>query len=189
MKKTIAGVLRLASLLGSVAPAFTCTAPAYATTLIWLTVPNRIGPSTVAGHLGDIPLTSYSQNASNNLNASNGLAGRGVSVCGQVTITKLIDRTSPIFLRYVLMGNFVFPRMTISFEQQNATTTMTYYTVDLENVVPTSITQSDSTSDIITETIVLSAQRFRFSFFDAQNPDGSISPGTTGFSFNCTTPQ
>ncbi len=57
--------LSLASLLGSVALAFIYTAPAYAATQIFLTWPGIVGPSQVIGHVGDIPLTSYSQNASN----------------------------------------------------------------------------------------------------------------------------
>src|SRR5262245_16052129 len=114
MKKPIAGVLRLASLLGSVALGFICTAPAYAgTTQILLTWPS----------FPDIPLTSYSQNASNGGVPTRG--GASGSVCGQVTITKLVDRSSPIFLGLVLTGNTLIPRLTINFSQQNGTTPFT----------------------------------------------------------------
>jgi len=178
--------LRLASLLGIVVLAFICTAPAYAgTTQILLTSPFFDGGIPLT-------LTSYSQNASSSGNGQNtspsgNPAGRNVpGVCGQVTITKLIDRTSPLFLQYVLAGNTVIPQLTISFSQQSGTTLpFTYYTIMLENVFPTSITQSDNTTDIITEQIVLSAGRFRFRFF-GQNPDGSPRPPVT-FGFDCVT--
>jgi type VI protein secretion system component Hcp len=174
--------VRLAPLLGLVALASICTAPAYADTRIWLTWPGIIGPSNVVGHVGDIPLTSYSQNASNG-GAPASVAVPG-AVCGQVTITKLVDKTSPIFLAHVLKAN-ADPQMTITFEVQNGTTTFPYYTVQLQNILPTSITQSDSTTDIITEQIVIKALRFRYTF-SGQNPDGSLSEPVQ-FAFNCAT--
>ena len=179
----IAGIRRtltLASLLSIVVLAFICATPAYADTRIWLNAFNIVGPSQVVGHVGDIPLTSYSQNASNGgVPARGGVTG---SVCGQVTITKLVDNTSPIFLGQILKASLI-PRLTITFEQQNGTTVFPYYTVVLETVLPTSMTQSDSTTDIITEQIVLSAQVFRFKF-DGQNPDGSLGQPVS-FGFDC----
>jgi type VI protein secretion system component Hcp len=162
--------LRLASLFGSVALAFICTAPAYAATQIFLTWPGILGPSQVIGHVGDIPLTSYSQNASNN---------GGVSVCGQVTFTKQIDSTSPLFLGMVLKGT-TSPQATVTFASQNGGTETTYYTVDLRNVIPTSITQSDSAGDVITEQIVLSARAFRFTY-TTQLPNGGMSAKAAAF--------
>ena len=159
---------RLASLLGSAALVLICTAPAYATTQILLT------SSRLAG---SIPLTSYSQNASSNANN----AGKNIAaVCGQVTITKLIDQSSPLFVKAVLVQQ-TFPDMTITFSEQTGTTPFTYSTVQLGNVIATSITQSDNTTNIITEQIVLSATQFQFTFI-GQNPDGSTSkPVSVGF--------
>jgi type VI protein secretion system component Hcp len=106
------------------------------------------------------------------------------SVCGQVVITKLVDKTSPIFLAHVLRAN-ADPKVTITFEVQNGSTVFTYYTVVLRNVLPTSISQSDNTNDIVTEQIVLKAQAFEYQF-SGQNPDGSFS-GFFGFRFDCAT--
>ena len=166
--------VRRASLLGSVALAVICTAPAYAATQIQLT----------SSKLAEvIPLTSYSQNASSNANS----AGKNIAaVCGQVTITKLIDQSSPIFLGAVLSVQ-TFPDMTIIFSQGTSSITppFTYYTVQLGNVIATSITQSDNANNIITEQIVLSASQFRFTFFE-QKPDGTTGPAVS-FGFDCIT--
>src|SRR5262249_2251110 len=165
--------VRLASLLGSVALAFICTAPVYADTQIQLTSP-ILGGSVVS-------LMSYSQNASSNANT----AGRNATaVCGQVAITKLIDKSSPTFLKAVLTS-LQIQDMTITFSELSAERPFTYYTVRLQNVVATSITQSDSTFSIIVEQIVLSANRFQYAF-TGQNPDGGSS-GEIKFGFNCAT--
>src|SRR5215470_13771148 len=149
-----------------------CTAPAYATTQIQLTS-SKLAEA--------IPLTSYSQNASSNANTG----GKNIAaVCGQVTITKLVDPSSPIFLRAVLSVQ-TFPDMTITFSEGTGTMPFTYYTVQLGNVIATSITQSDNTTNIITEQIVLSASQFRFNFFE-QKPDGTTGPPVT-FGFDCIT--
>jgi type VI protein secretion system component Hcp len=166
---------RLASLLGSIALTF-IYGPAYAEMQLFLTWPGVTGPSIVAGHVGDIPLTSYSQNASNN----------GGIACGQVAITKQIDQTSPRFLGMVLTSKTA-AQATVTFAQQTATTTTTFYTVVLRNVFPTSITQSDNTNGTVVETILLSATAFAVEFIQ-QLPDGSTG-ARTRFAFDCTNPQ
>jgi len=119
------------------------------------------------------------------LSSSANIAGKNVTaVCGQVTITKLVDQSSPTFLKAVL-GLQTFPDMTITFSEESGTTPFTYYTVELANVTATSITQSDNTTNIITEQIVLSASQFRFTFF-GQKPDGTASPPVF-FNFDCIT--
>jgi len=75
------------------------------------------------------------------------------------------------------------PSVTVTFASQNGETETTYYTVELGNVSPTSITQSDSAGDVITEQIVLSATRFAFTY-TIQLPTGGFG-GQTRFSFDC----
>jgi type VI secretion system secreted protein Hcp len=148
---------------------------AQAATDLFLTWPGIIGPSTVQGHAGDIELTSYTQTASNTFNQSGSGGGSGKAVCGEVTITKRIDSTSPIFLGKVLSGSRTDGPVTITFAKSAQETT---------NVVVTSITQSDDPGPgKITEAIVLSAAQFEFTF-TPQLPNGSF--GTpVRFGFDC----
>jgi type VI secretion system Hcp family effector len=168
--------MRLASLLGILALAFICTAPAYAATQIQLSSRSLPGPIT---------LTSFSQNASSPVNKGNG-AQAAAAVCGQVTITKLIDQASPLFLQAVLGGSTI-NQLKIDFSQATSPTTppFTYYTILLDFAKATSITQSDNSNNIISEQIVLTASRFHYHFF-GQNPDGTIGSEVL-FGFDCAT--
>jgi type VI secretion system secreted protein Hcp len=162
--------------------AFVFPMQAQAATDLFLTWPGIIGPSTVQGHAGDIELTSYSQTASNTFSQGSSGGGSGKAVCGEVTITKRIDSTSPIFLGMVLSGKVTQGPVTITFAK--SANDATFYSVSLRNVIPTSITQSDDPGPgKITETIVLSASQFMFTF-TPQLPNGSF--GTpVSFSFDC----
>jgi type VI secretion system secreted protein Hcp len=167
------------AVIATVGIAFVLPKHAQAATDLFLTWPGIIGPSTVQGHVGDIELTSYSQNASNTFSQS---SGAGKAVCGEVTITKRIDSTSPVFLGMVLSGRVTSGPVTVTFAKSAKDTT--FYTVSLRNVVPTSITQSDSEGpERVTETIVLSASQFVFTF-TPQLPNGSFGTPVT-FGWDC----
>jgi type VI protein secretion system component Hcp len=157
-----------------------------AATDLFLTWPGIFGNSQALDHKGDIELISYSQNAS-------GPAGTGPKAipasCGQITIRKQVDSTSPVFLGMVLSGQvttgtpapvvFTFAKPT-----GNTGGLTPFYTVTLRNVVPTSITQSDSQGDdTIVETIILSASQFVFTF-TPQLPTGA-SGTPISFGFDC----
>jgi type VI secretion system secreted protein Hcp len=171
------------AVIATVGLAFVLPMQARAATDLFLTWPGIIGPSTVQGHAGDIELTSYTQTASNTFSQSSG-GGSGKAVCGEVTITKRIDSTSPIFLGMVLSGKVTQGPVTITFAKTPSDAT--FYSVSLRNVIPTSITQSDDPGPgKITETIVLSAVQFEFTF-TPQLPTGG--PGTpVKFGFDCNT--
>jgi type VI protein secretion system component Hcp len=173
-------IITAVALVGSVALGWTATAQA--ATELFLTWPGIIGPSTVQGHAGDIELTSYSQTASNTFNPGSTGTGAGAvkPICGEVTITKRIDNTSPIFLGMVLSGTRTGGPVTVTFAK--SPNDATFYSVTLRNVVPTSITQSDDPGPgKITETIVFAATRFDFTF-TPQLPNGSFgTPVKVGF--------
>jgi type VI protein secretion system component Hcp len=159
------------TIIATVGLAFVLPSQAQAATDLFLTWPGIIGPSTVQGHVGDIELTSYSQNAS--------IAG-GKSVCGEVTITKRIDKTSPIFLGMLLSGKTTAGPVTVTFAKSVQDTT--FYAVTLHNVLLTSIMQNDNTgSDRLTETIVLSAVRFQFTYTPQLSDGRSGTPVTFGW--------
>jgi type VI secretion system secreted protein Hcp len=157
---------------------------AQAATDLLLTWPGTLGPSTVQGHAGDIELTSYSQTASNTFSQSGPGGGIGKAVCGEVTITKRLDSTSPVFLGMALTGKQTQGPVTITFAK--SANDATFYTVSLRNVIPTSITQSnDLGPGKITETIALNATRFEFTF-TPQLPNGGVG-GQIKFGFDCAT--
>jgi type VI secretion system secreted protein Hcp len=108
--------------------------------------------------------------------------GAGKAICGEVTITKRIDSTSPIFLGMVLSSRRTSGPVTISFAK--SANDATFYSVSLRNVVPTSITQNDDPGPgKLTETIVLSASQFLFTY-TPQLPNGSFGTPVT-FGFDC----
>jgi type VI secretion system secreted protein Hcp len=175
------------AVIATVGLAFVLPMHAHAATDIFLTWPGIIGSSTVQGHLGDIELLSYSQNASNTANPdSTGRGGAGRAICGRITITKRIDSTSPVFLGMVLSGRVTAGPVIITFAKSGDATDTTFYTVSLRRVVPTSITQSEGTgADTIIETIVLEATQFVFTF-TPQLATGSFGTPVT-FGWDCAT--
>jgi type VI secretion system Hcp family effector len=129
-------------------------------TQIFLTWPGIVGPSNVPGHVGDIVLTSYSASIATPSTTA------GPPTHSQVVITKAIDKTSALFFQMAVNGH-VTPTVTVTFASGPAATT--FYTVTLQDVLITSITQSDSPSEIITETITLT-----YSHISVVLPGGGI---------------
>jgi len=175
---------KIAALFG-VALALSCAVPAHAATQLFLTWPGITGNSVAPGHAGDTDLLSYVQNASNTFSFGSAGGGAGKSICGQVTVMKHIDSTSPIFLGLVLSEKVTAGPIVITFAKTGEPQDTTFYTVKLRNVIPTSITQNDSKTDILVETIVLMAEQFQFTF-TPQLKNGQ--PGTpVTFSWDCRT--
>jgi type VI protein secretion system component Hcp len=119
--------------------------------------------------MANVLLTSYSQTASR---ATTVPTVPGKITCGQVIIMKLVDQTSPEFLGKVFAGsvtNNTVP-VIIGFWKTGTTiptTIQPYYRIDLYGVAVTSITQSDAGNSqfpIPTETIILEATKFRYSY-------------------------
>jgi type VI secretion system secreted protein Hcp len=187
--------LRVAVLLGGVALGLSWASTAQAATDIFLTWPGINGPSQAPNHVGDIELESYSQTASNNpfSPGASGGPGRGGPtfsnpICGQITVKKFIESTSPKFLGFVLMGTVTAGPVTITFFKAGgaAANSTPFYTVTLQDVVVTSITQSDSAGDdTVMETMVFQASQFRYAF--TQQSVTGVGGTTTTFGWNCAT--
>ena len=176
---------RLALLVGVVAFGLNCSVPSRAAAAVdlFLNWPGITGDAINAGFVGQIVLLSYSQTASNSASNPN-TPPRGI--CGQITVTKHLDRSSPVLLGQVLSETRTPGPVTISFAKTGGAKTegdFVFYKVALHDVVPVSITQSDSPSGDIVETLVFMATRFQFSFIP-QKPDGSQGAPVT-FGFDC----
>src|SRR5258708_5399550 len=83
------------------------TASAYADQ-IFLKVPGINGTVTATSHAGEIFLTGFRTNGGRGRGAmggggagAGGGGGAGAPVCGQVTLAKPIDKTSPLFLAFL----------------------------------------------------------------------------------------
>ena len=166
-------VRRLKSALLGVTLALCCIASADSaqpttttTTTILLKIAGITGTSQIPGHIGEIILSGFSTTSTNAAPPSSaGGGGTSKPVCGQVTITKTIDQTSPQFLRLLFLGVHT-PSATVTFQSSDGKTTPSdFYTVELREVVVTSVAQTDVQADKVTETIVLQAGQFQFRFF------------------------
>lgn len=161
----------LSSLLLGIALPLSWTANADAGTVIFLTWSD----SSIAGN---VAVESYSQGDSNPVNLVT-VNGRGTSSpkCGQITVTKQLDRSSPDFLGKVFEGSRTSASVpvTITFEKSTGADAgaFQYYKVQLFEVAVTSVTQAGAQGgDTVSESVSLEAARFRFTF-TPQNSDGS----------------
>jgi type VI protein secretion system component Hcp len=170
------------ALIGGVIAALSWVGAAQAATELFLKWPGIPGDSVVLGHRGEITLNSYSQSASNN-DTVVPLAIRR-SVCGQIVVSKLLDQSSPHFLGLVLEGKVTAGPVVVTFAKSApAAGPQTYYTVTLNNVLVTSVSQNDSAGDIVSETITLLAGRFSYSVLP-QKTDGTAGVPVT-FGWDC----
>jgi type VI secretion system secreted protein Hcp len=170
-----------AALVGAGAMIGLSTVVAGATDL-FLNFPGVAGESTNSRHRGEIDLKAFTTSASNTgTNTGGGGGGVGKVVCGQVTVVKSIDRASPQLLGRMFSGAYTPGPVTVTFEKTSGESLLDFYKVDLFNVQVTSVTQNDSETDIIRETVTMRATRFVYTY-RPQNPTGGLgSPVTTGW--------
>jgi type VI secretion system Hcp family effector len=153
------------------------TASAPAETIIFLNAkPDIIGTSTFVGHEGEIILSGFSANIAVNTTATSpgSAAQRTPPVCGRFTIIKRVDQTSPQFIKLVLEGQHLFTA-TITFANRTGDGLVTFATINLRELVVTSITQNEPEPDAtaFSETIALQAAAFIYSV------------DTASFGWNC----
>ena len=153
-------------------------------TQLYLNFPGVVGDSVDSHHAREVVLTGFSATDTLNLAANNTGRAAGRPTCGQVTVTKLIDRASPQLLALLFTGRTTQGPVVISFENVTESGAVDYYQVALNNVVVDNISQSDSTSDVVKETVQLRATQFVWTF-KAQTGDGSVTP--VKFGWDCAT--
>ena len=188
IRGTSSGSIRaLKSLLLGATLVLDWSASADAAQSILLQFPNIIGTSTIVGHVGDIILTGYAASASNatTVGSATGGAGAGKVTCGQITLVKPVDQTSVPFLKLLLTGARTAGPATIIFESTTGAKPFDYYKVALQDIFVTSITQSDPQDTGVTETIVLVATKFSYTY--TPPPNSGLKP--FNYSFNCATNQ
>ncbi len=179
MNKFKKSVVVLSVLIGTLALPGTSLAG----TNIFLKLDGIQGESTDSQHPNEINLLSYSQNVSNSLSVTAGSGGSsGKPLCGAVTVVKRVDRASPALIGDVLTGRTIKTGL-ISFVTTGAQA-QTTYSVTLNNLYVTSVTQSDSSSaDPVTESVTLAPQTLLFTYRQTM-PNGSLGNPLT-FGFDC----
>ena len=152
---------------------------------LFLRIAGIQGESQSKGHEGDINLLSYSQSFTHPAVAggAGGGSATGRTNCGEVRVTKVVDRSTPALISRVVTGKHI-QKAVITF-RKSGEQAFEYYTVTLTDVVFTAITQSDASGDSATilEQLSMSAARFKFDY-KPQKADGSAA-GTLSFGWDC----
>lgn len=173
MKALASTLIGFAILLMVVVPSVALAADA-----LFLKLDGIEGDSTDLVHLREIVLLSYSQSF------TRPPGGPVQANCGAVTVTKLVDRSSPALIGAVLSGNLI--RTGVITFLRDGGSPIGYYKVTLTDVLIQAITQTDASPTdptTILEQLSMSAVRFNFEY-TPQRPDGS--PGSVvTFGWDC----
>jgi type VI secretion system secreted protein Hcp len=162
--------------------------PAAAAEEIFLRLDGIVGGATAAGHQNEIVVSSYSQAFSNTAGAVTGGGGSAGKVkCGEITVMKNIDKSSPKLIGAVVTGSHIATG-DIKFDSsgRNGNLVESYH-VALTDVVVTDIAQMDHTPEGVMEQVTLSATKFTFTFTPTTNAGGT--GGKISFSVDCSTNQ
>jgi type VI secretion system secreted protein Hcp len=180
-KSGLASLVARPLLAGAIAAG--AATPTSAVADVFLDLTGIQGDSTDAKHKNQIDILTYTQSFKNAVSGSSGGGGgAGKVTCGDVTVTKNIDKSSPLLIQAVTTGKHI-EKAVLTFRQVGGQQ-LNYYVVTLQDVLITSITQADQNNPArIFEQVQLSAADFKFKF-TPQLPNGS--GGTpVSFEFNC----
>ena len=160
-------------------------APASAVADIFLKLGDIEGESTDAKHKGEIDILSYTQTFKNAVTSTTGTgADTGKATCGEVTVLKNIDKSSPKLIQQVVTGQHV-DKAILTFRSVGKAA-LEYYVVTLEDVLLTSIDQTDQNNPArIFERVTINSAKFTFSY-QQQKVDGQLLPAVQ-FTFDCKT--
>jgi len=152
---------------------------------IFLRLDGIMGSSTAVGHQNEIVVTTYSQAFSNSVSTATGSgSGAGKVNCGEITVMKNIDTSSPKLIGAVVTGTHIATG-DIKLDSTRANGLVETYHVALTDVLVTDIAQMDRTPQGVMEQVKLSASQFKFTFTPIANTGG---PGTPiSFSVDCRT--
>jgi type VI secretion system secreted protein Hcp len=147
---------------------------------IYLKLDGIPGDSTADRHAGEIVVLSYRTDIEIKLASHiGGGGGAGKTDFSGIQFRKRLDKASVALLlacasgRHIASGRFTFARAS-----EDA---LTFYTVTLEDVLVSHISQAVGSSDSTPteEEVTLQCRRIHWAF-SSQNPDGSQAPPITG---------
>jgi len=140
---------------------------AQAAEIFLLNIPGIHGSSTVTGHAGWIPVSSFSDSISNRYNATSARAA-GPLACQPLQITKILDNSSPGLFMAVASGR-VYPTIELDAltigEGGTTDAPVPFLHLTLSNAVVSSLKIGGDASDSArTETLTVNAERIDVSF-------------------------
>jgi type VI secretion system secreted protein Hcp len=180
-KAGLAALIARPLLAGAIAAG--AAAPTSALADVFLDLDGIQGDSTDAKHKNQIDILTYTQSFKNTTAASTGAGGgAGKVTCGDITVMKNIDKSSPLLIKAVTSGQHIKTGV-LTFRSVGAQE-INYYVVSLKDVVITEIDQTDQNNPArIFEKVTFSATDFTFKF-TPQTASGKA--GTpVSFEFNC----
>jgi type VI secretion system secreted protein Hcp len=169
------GRLLLAGLLAMAAPL-----PAAADDIFLKLIDVR-GESVDAHHKGEIDVLSYTQSMTGPFAPTTaGGAAAGKTPCGQVTITKYVDVSSPDLMQSAAEGRH-FKGAVVTFRRPGQNP-IEYYQVTLEDVIVTEVQQNDrsGSSERAVERVSLMGRKFRY-YYNGQSPTGAAAKPWSGW--------
>ena len=134
---------------------------------IFLNLTNIPGESQDESHKNQIEILSFSLGFVNDL-----ARGRGVGTCGDLVLTKNIDRASPQLLAAVMSGkHIVTGTLSFTVRSENA---QDYYVLTMNEILVGGVRQIDSAGvPRVTEQVTMKARTYQF-LYRAQQPNGSF---------------
>jgi type VI secretion system Hcp family effector len=135
------------------------------------------------GHEKWIEILSYTQTFRNTLPTTGG-AGAGKVSCGDITVLKSIDKSSPKLIEGVVSGK-TYAQVKIDFTTVSGKEGLiTYYKVKVDDVQFVSIEQTDQPDEArIVERVTLRGGKFDYEY-STQKQDGSTGPAVS-FAVDC----
>jgi type VI secretion system secreted protein Hcp len=134
------------------------------------------GESTHEGHRNEIDVLSWNWGVSNSGSfGSGGGGGAGKATFSDISITKTLDKSSPILFKMCATGQHIEEvKLKGSKILTNKKISEDYYTITLSDVVVSSYQQSGSSGDQIpTESISFNFAKIKVEY-KPQNPDGTL---------------
>jgi type VI secretion system secreted protein Hcp len=180
-KSTITWNLARGVCIGTLSAA--CATAVCAADRIFLKLGDILGASTAPGHRDEIDITSYAQAFRNSANFGFGAGGGGGRVsCGDITVLKNIDRSSPQLIMQVTTGRHI-PSGVITFST-GGEQALEYYKVQLTGVLVDAVEQVDPPGEVgLTEKVSLKVRQFSFTYVP-QNDKGQVGTPVT-FGWDC----
>jgi type VI secretion system secreted protein Hcp len=162
------GILRvLACVFGAVLLVITASAGAAD---IFLKLEGIPGDSTNEAHKDEIEVISFSLGFSNDVRLG---SARSPGECGDLTLTKTIDRSSPRLLAAVMTGRHM-SKGVLSFTASVGEQPADYYVLNLSEILVTGLRQADSNGATrVSEQVTLSARGYEF-VFRTQQANGTF---------------
>ncbi len=140
---------------------------------MYLTFPGVTGPSTAAGHAGDIELRSFKFAMRSSTRPAGTISGQ--PVFDGVHITKLTDQTSGPLMRALTRGTRI-PKLTISLREPGARADFQRF--EMTDVVVTGFAQGGKAEPAALENIDLDFASF-LSGVTPTRPDGTLGAEVT----------